>query len=1043
MNMFAHGRHRTQPTQSISIALAFVIIGVGVLGMPTALAQIPGGGFGLPEPGGRYPSQTYYNALQVYRDGDLENAIRGFELSLRSTRTDINGKWIDAIPARVMLAECYWHLGHLPVCRGHLDEAARIAVRNRGWLGQLDFNSLNQGGALAATPTNLWPEVAAVRRLPLPSRMPFQSGRQLTEQGLAAGGVIETPTIRNIDAIEVMRTLAVMSHRRRVLLGPLAGDDGLSRELVEATRLPAGLNLPLAKNLIYAMRGCQYYGIGEDKTVLDRAGKYGVIGGAVHPMTPMMLLCGLKAGANGDDQANLTAENRQTLVSTAQQATNAAAALEQFEVIGEALQVAVGVAEGPQLLRVEQTALLAAKTLVRQSRLASLHCYLVAADAAMSAGRIDSASEHLQAAIAIASRRDVQFPRLQAYGAYIGARLAAQSGQPIGIGGSGTMADALRSMADFILNQRDRKRPVISMPFLYQIDIVMSSLGGNVGNQSIKRLLEGYAGDVSISLWRQDPLNAMAAVYFDDTALHLSLLNIAAMENNGTDVLRQTDRLLANRFTSQLPLQGRLLQYRTLATSPADSLWPSARAMLAQPPALLQRLRDETQKSLMVPPQVAGENAKISVRSESQAIAMEAVASELALSRSVVPQINPPRVASTDVALVPDGVALVTFVNNNGRIQATSTRDGATRTWVIPNATRLPSMVNRLLQNIGANRGRGKRLPENEDGWRSDAAKIRSILFPDSSGWTEDGLNQIIVVPDGPLWYLPFGLLPAEGTKTVIDAPADQDAGVGGAPLKEVPVLWADAVELTFAPTPGFALRDVAASTTANRVAMVAGKFFAVRDIDLNQSMIDDVLLPAQDAIRIQPSEAPPTELMGLEIGHLIVATAITPNMANPLATQIVPAAGQGGNATASADSNRLRDWVRFPSGAPQSIVLAGFRSTAASNKLGDGSELFFPLIALHASGVKEVMLSRWATGGQSAATVLTEVVSEAPHTKLAEAIRRGTMMLRSSDLAASREPLLGNADQEVVDLTGQQPLFWSTYLNSGSLALLPPDSEE
>ncbi|WP_231603023.1 CHAT domain-containing protein [Neorhodopirellula pilleata] len=1050
--MFAQCRYRTQPsgyftvdgfsrrTLALSCLLLSCLVLAGAMSLwaTPAAAQVPGGGFGLPEPGGQYPAQTYYDALRVYRDGDLENAIRGFEMALRSTRTDINGKWIDSIPARVMLAECYWHLGHLPVCRSHLDEAARIAVRNQGWLGQLDFNSLAQGGVVAASPTNLWPEVAAVRRLPLPRKMPFQSGRQLTEQGLAAGGVIETPTIKNIDAIEVMRTLAVMSHRRRVLMGPLSVDDTLSREVAESTKLPTGLSMDSAKSLIYAMRGCQYYAIGEDKTVIDRAGKYAVVGGAVHPMTPMLLLCGLKAGAGGDEQGKLTQDNRQTLVSTAQQITNAAAALDQYEFIGEALQVAAGVAQGDQLSRVEQTALLAARTLVRQSRLASLHCYLVAADAAVSAGRVDAANEHLQAAITIASRRDVQFARLQAYGAYVAARIAAKSGQPIGIGGTGTMADALRSMSDFILNQRDRNRPVSSMPFFYQVDIVMGSLGGNVGNQSVKRLLEGYSGDVAISLWRQDPLNAMAAVYFDDSAMHSALLNIAAMENNGTEVLQQTDRLLAKRFTRQLPLQGRLLQYRTLVSSPVDALWSDARAMLAEPPEVLKRLRDETQQSLVaaaapVAVPVDKADGKFSVRSESQAIVMEAAVSDLALSRSVVPEINPPPVATTDVALVPDGVALVTFVVDNGKLHATATRDGATRTWVVPGISRLPAMINRVLQDIGANKGRGKRVPDSDEAWRADMESIRSFLFPESSGWTEDNLTSIIVVPDGPLWYLPFELLPAVGTKTVKPIAADAE------PAR----LWADAVELTYAPTPGMALRNVAAATTANRIAMVAGNFFAIRDQTLNESMINEVMLPAQDAVRLSTTDSPPTSLMGLEIGHLIVAAAVTPNVAEPLSTQIVPIESGTGNPTGTSSANRLRDWIRFPAGGPQSVVLAGFRSTAASNKLGDGSELFFPLVSLRASGVREVMLSRWATGGQSAATALAEVVNEVPHTRLVEALRRGTMMLRSSDLAVSREPLLGKPDEEVADLTGEQPLFWANYFASGSLNLPVPQPKK
>lgn len=1042
MNLFAqrcHAAFRFLNSMVVIIFAAIVVLAFGTANI--ALSQPPGGGFGLPEPGGQYPSQAYYNALTVYRDGDLENAIRGFEMAMRSTRTDVNGKWIDSIPPRVMLAECYWHLGHLPACRLQLDEASRIAIQNRGWLGQLDFDSINNVGAATARTTNLWPEVAAVRLIPLPKRMPFRSGQILTEQGLAAGGVIQTPTIKSVDAIEVMRTLAIMSHRRRVLLGPLANDDALAREVVESTKVPSGLNQPLGQSLVYAMRACEYYGIAEDKTVVNRAATYAVINGGVHPLTPALLLCGLKVGSQGDGSRTLSPEARQALVSIAQQITNSAAALDQFELIGEGLQVAVGVADAAQLVRVEQTASMAARTLLRQSRLASLHCYLVAADAAVSAGRVDAANENLQAAIAIASRRDVRFPRLQAYGAYVAARLAAQSGQAIGIGSSGTMADSMRSMADFVLNQRDRNRPVISMPFLYQADLVLGSLGGNVGNQSAKRVLEGYGGDIGITLWRQDPLNAMAAVYFDDSAMHSALLNIAAVENSGDDVLKQTDRLLAKRFTSRLPLQGRLLQFRTLATSPVESLWPSARLELNDASTTLKLLREQTQKTLVAvgnpgadPEPKPIDAAGISLRSATEAGAMEAVLSGLALSRSTVPELNPPRIVKTDAALVPDGVALVTFVFDHGKIFATATRDGATRTWVVAASTRVPSMINKLLQDIGANRGRGKRLPEDDQAWRSTAATLRSYLFPESSGWNEENLTKIIIVPDGPLWYLPFGLLPLTSADLVKQADADQAAEAGKT--------WSDVVDLQFAPTPGFALRSVGVTSDANRIAMISNNFFAVRDAAMNESMFNEVMASAVDAAKFAPAQAPPTSLLGGEIGHLMIAAPVTPNLTDPMATAIVPIDASPSNAGPFA-SHRLSEWVRFPAGAPQSVVLAGFRSTASGNQLGDGSELFFPMAALRASGVRDVLISRWATGGQSAATVLTEIVNELPHTTLAAATRRGLMMLRSSDLSVSREPLLGKADEEHVGLTGNEPLFWSTYIAGGGIQLPPPDSED
>ncbi|MCM2372279.1 CHAT domain-containing protein [Aporhodopirellula aestuarii] len=979
---------------------------------------------------GTDPMQTYYEAMRYYRDGDIQNAIRGFEFAARGTRMDINGKWVDAIPPRVMLAECYWQLGHLPACRLQLDEAARIAIRNRGWLGQLDFSGINLAGQIKQATNNLWPEVAAVRLLPLPTSIPIQRGQAVTEQSLAAGGVIETPNIQSIDAITIMQSIAKLMHRRRVLLGPLGPDDTLSREVLEATKMPSSINHPLGQSLVHAMRGCEYYAIGEDKTVVDRASKYASPGGA-HPITPILMLSAMKVATAGDDTGKLSPEARALMISTAAQITNVSAALDQYEWIGEALQIAVGVADPATLARVEQTAVLAGRSLVRQSRLASLHCYLIAADAAVSAGRNDVAAEYLQSARTLATRRDVELPRLQAYGAYIAARLAARSGQPIGASGAGDMASALKSVADFVLDRRDQRRPVISMPFMYQADIVMASLGGNIGNQSAKRMLAGYSGTVGIALWRQDPLNALAATYYDDSAMHAALMRMALMENDGPGVLRQSDRVLAKRLTSRLPLQGRMLQLRTLATSPADSLWPSAREILADPSPAFTRLREKTQASLIVPP--PGDN--VSVRSESLAIAMEAELSDLTLSRIHVPELNPPAVAATDVAEVPDGVCLLTFVIDSGKIVATATRDGNTRAWVIPAATRLIPMVNRLLQDIGASRVRGKRLPDSDKDWKEAAYKLRSFLLPESSGWSEEGLEKIIVVPDGALWYLPFELLPS----LAIHEPKANENGA----TELSSSMWGDDVRVEYAPTPGFALRNAGAATTADRIGMVAGTFFALRDLDANEAMLNDVLLPADNPFVTTPAKAPPTQTIGLEIGHMIVAAPLTPNLADPLSTHVIPLDNSAGRAAGRGDWDTLRDWIRFPASGPKSVVIAGLRTSAETTKLGDGGELFFPMAALRASGVREVGLCRWPTGGASSATVLTEIVNEIPHTSLAAALRRGSTMLRQAELSTSREPLLGKPDTDTPAVSGNEPLFWATYLGAGSLDLEPPLSDD
>lgn len=999
-------------------------------------------GFGGRNPGNQYPPQNYYTGLEIYRDGDMKNAINAFESALRSSRTDINGKWIDAIPVHAMLAECYWHLGHLPLCRTHLDAGMQITIRNRGWLGAIDWNSLNQGNAIKAGATNLWPEANAVRLAPIPDGLMLQSGEVMTEQRLQQGGRIEGPNLRRVDAVEIMRSIALMMYRRRVVMGELSAQEPLAAELLESTKYPQGLTSPGGRSLIGAMRGVGQLAVGEGATVADRVGKYATLGGAVHPMTPLMLLAGMTVGVSGDATGKLDPNIAVGLVATSQRAVNSAAALEQYEFIGEALQLAVGAAGPQQYGVVEQTAMLAGRTLIRESRLTSLHCYLVAADAAISAGRVDAAEEAMTLAIEIASRRDVEFPRLEAYGAYVAARIAAARGESLG-GREGKLSNAMGSLNEFVNNRRDRNRPVISMPSHYQLSLVQSLMGQSIGNQSSKGLLDYFTSPVSMSTWRRDPVDAIALIGLDTTPLHRSRLELAVAENNGTDVLKSTDRIHAARLTSELPLRGRLMDVRSLVTDPVESFWPSAKDLVVQPSPMIADLRQRVQASLREgTDEIEPRDAAIASRQES-------LVTQIALQRLRIPSICPPPVATEDAGSLPPGIGMLTFVVDGPRLVATFSRDGNTTGWISPAGRRIPTMISKLLAEIGANRNRGKRLPDDES-WRKTAAQLKEMLFPANSNWNETGLENLVIVPDGPLWYLPFELLPASDGPNVtadengdpVEKEADVDPETAGDP--DTPAqLWADTLIVSYAPTPGLALREVGASSDANRVAVMAGTFFAPRQKELNDQMIEEMLAAADDPLQWTLGSAPPTDRVGLGVGHLVVASPLTPSVAAPMATTTIPNSTSTPRSDASGSWDQLFGWVRLPASGPRTVALPGYRTAAGAAKLGDGSEIFFPLAALRCSGVKEVTLSRWVTGGHSAATVIGELINETPHTSLASATRRGVSLLRQADLAVAGEPLLGKADEDSQDINGNQPLFWATYMASGSLGLPAPTSEE
>lgn len=1002
-------------------------------GVPGGLPGIGIPGIGLPGQMSGYPSGAYYTALRIYRDGDLESAIDALDAARRATRTDISGKWIDSIPVLAMIAECQWHLGDLAACRETTDEVIRIAVRNRGWLGQIRWDDLARGGAATTNGSQLWPEANLVQRMPLPRTIAFASGQFLTEQRILQGGAIETPNMQQIDAVEMLRCLAVVSHRRRMILGPLSDQEPMGAELVEAIRYPANLVDPAARMLIGATRGAAYFAIQEDNTAFERINRHATAGPAAHPLTPIVSLCGLQIAAYGDERGVMTPQASARVLSLAQQIVNVSAALEQYEWIGEAMQLAAGSVAEPQLAAVEQSALLAARTLVRESRLASLHCYLAAADAAAQAGRIDSAAESLQAAATLSGRRDVQWPRLQAYGAYVSACVATARGGQL-TDDAGPVAASLMQMNDFIGNRRLRNRPLVSMPWNYQLGLVNAVVGRSIGNQSSRQLIDAYSSGASLDRWRRDPVDALASHLTDTSGMHLAIARLASLQNDGPETLIATDRVLAARFANQLPLQGRCLQVRSMLSRGDASLSGAEKTLLQQTPGLAT-LRTAVGAEMQIPPAAQADDAGVgiatataagvSVRSSRSAAAAESQLGRWALRRMTFPSTNPPPLVRPDIDAMPESVAIVTFLIDDQKIIATSTIRGASRTWTIPGARRLPSLIARLMQDIGASRARGPRLSDDEP-WRDSAAKLKSFLFPADASWSEANLSRVIVVPDGPMWYLPFELLPI----------GDPDAADEQTPD------WGTSVRVQYSPTPGFAWRHVSGSVAGDRVAIVTGNFFAPRDNDTNATMLERIQAPLDRPLAAPPANFPPTDRLGLEIGHLIVAAPVTPDVQRYLATPIVPVDTTTGRPGGVAGWDQLQQWMRLPAGGPRSVILPGYRTAAVSGKLGDGGELFFAVTALRAAGVEEVLISRWATGGQSASILVGELAGEVAHTGLAEASSRGISILRQSELSPSREPLLGAADADFKGLTGSHPLFWSSYLTTACFDLPPPASE-
>ncbi|KAA5545317.1 CHAT domain-containing protein [Roseiconus nitratireducens] len=956
----------------------------------TSLGQGAGLGpsLGFEPTGVNYPPPQYYMALQVYHTGELDRAIDAFDVAIGRTRRDINGHWIDAIPVYAMMAECQYRLGDLEGAMQSLDTALNIAVRYRGWLRRPVWEELLRGNVQVSPKQYLWPAAKSVNRLPLTRSLKYYSGEVLTEQRLAAGGRIEELNIKTVDTVEILRGLAMASYRRRIILGPLSENDALAAQVVESTKYPSNAP-PLARGLIGAMRAAEKFGVSDDVNAIKDAGANLLLNNGVHPLSP---IAGLSAAS-----ALAGTETPVQAVPLCLAAANQAAALEQFGWIGEAYQLAAGCAGPTEATAVQQAAAEAARSLIRESRLASLHCLIAAADAAVTAGDLNFATARLGEARELSQRRDVTQPRLEAYGAYVAARLASRSGGSAFSGSVRPWDEPLNNVMGFATASRIRNRNLISMPQLYQLQRIRQALGRNLNGQSADVMLARYVDDPTEDVWRRDPVDALAGWIADRDALRIARLRNAASRDSAQDVLMRVEDLQRGRLRQRTALGGRVLQVRALARLP-DALLEGSTVEFRNKAA--KPIRDLRTAATAPPP--ADPSAALAAAGQ-----MESDAWAIALDRVAIPQTMPrPMDEKQPTKDIPDGVGVLCFCQDGNVIHVTlCTRDKSSY-WSISGANRVGTEIAKVMRGIGASKNRGARLPE-DDSWRDDALELRDrLIMPGTGNLMDDrfvGLQHLVVIPDSLLWYLPFELLPTE----------DRNSKLLG-----------DTIQISYAATPALALHPTALKSDSPVAAMSSGLFFAPRDQELNQGIVQSIVDAVDPGalVRLPDQAGVATSQTGPAAGSLLIAE---PTVPNPDSTLDSALAGY----EASLPGGSLRSWLSFPAAKPGTVFLSGFRSHLDTGRPVSGSEIFQTIGTLQYSGVRDVILSRWAVGGASTGIVLREFMQELPFIGPSDAFSRAKSVLRRSELSPMAEPTLTSADQERVTLSGDEPFFWSTYL--------------
>ena len=956
------------------------------------------------------PNQNYYVGFARFFEGDYKDAERDFRNASRSAYKIGNQRYVDSICYWTMQAECHYHMGNYAQAINLYEQALNLYLfhQNNGWQTKIKINAVkvqadNSAVAQARINWGASSRITGVARVP--DSFQVQFGNLNALGAVQGGGILQNAEFRLVNVTEVMRCVALCLHRRRVIKGPITKIDPLTSRLVSGMQNGVAGDGSVLGSYNGVCLGIAYASQEEwakASQIFKRSLK--LTGGLDHPLTPVGLLESAYIGLSNDNNA---------VASTlALEASYSAAVFNQFDLVSEALTVGtmVHLKTNRSVYPPLRNSIAWAK--LNDANLMQANSIVRLAECLSEAGELNLSQQTLKLSSQVINRRNTLAQSV------VGARAkyVTALNQFLATdfaGGQKTLSAAIKHFGTGSL-------------WLYRLQLSdQLAASGSATPRQVDQLYETLLIDPTELDWKTDPFEAITFLATPHVGSMERWFETAVTRRDMRQAFEIAELTRRHRFFANLPMGGRLMAFRWLLHAPVAALSKNAMTQRANffnrnpdyKKSVDRATEIETQlKQIPLNAEPKSEDAiqrtKLINELANLSATQETILSSMALRREPAEMVFPPSYSEAQIrnTIRPDQLALVTMATSNGYHIFLLNQKSLQYVTFVKTRT-MHREISNWLKTIGGNQSSVDEKQITSQNWQEESKAIAEVLFakvlPDQ--WA--GVKELVIVPDGALWYLPF--------EALLVGPTENQT------------LLSEKVGVRYCPTASLAFGGQRPVQELSNLLVLTGNLSPKTDIELATSeyeKIFDAIPEAQQWKSVDMS----SNLLGAQIDQLLAWTYIRSAKNAPLATAPLSTEKH------KSDDGSLNTWMKLPWGAPQHMILPGYQSPGITLRgRGVGSDLFLTTTGLMAAGSRTILISRWNTAGKTSFDLTGNYAAKLKSDGNLASLAQARQLVRESDLDLENEPRLRATGVDVA-IKAEHPFFWASPMLLG----VPDDSE-